>query len=306
LTPACIIAGANGVELLPANQGVRDVTPYTAPEVVQGGEPDVRSDIFSFGAILFELLTGRRVFQGEGPVTLAANIKDAPVPSTGSPVADRLIGGCLVRSSETRTPRMQKILMELKLFSAAARRAEAAARTKPEPALDAAAVRAEIQAVEARFASRLAAQEDRLAAAQRSGMEAIAGIREQVSALGAELAQAQERLAQRSAEMDRESGDRILARVDRGFDAAGEHLSRIEQGLEDVRQRTAQTEEKVSAELDKVQQTLAQHASGIESARAATAQTDDLVERVVEALESLQTAVLDQVESGDRPGFGVN
>ena len=68
VTPANLALVAGGVELLPASQGSpAAITPYTAPEVVGGGAADARSDIFSFGAILFEMLTGRQGLQWPDP-----------------------------------------------------------------------------------------------------------------------------------------------------------------------------------------------------------------------------------------------
>ena len=52
----------------------------------------------------------------------------------------------------------------------------------------------------------------------------------------------------------------------------------------------------IMADLNGIEQSLTTHAAAIDSARTAMAQTDDLVERVVEALELLQTSVLDQHE----------
>ena len=42
-----------------------------APELLQGRPADARSDVFSFGAILYEMLTGRHAFDGETPQALA-------------------------------------------------------------------------------------------------------------------------------------------------------------------------------------------------------------------------------------------
>src|SRR2546430_11995087 len=57
--------------------------PYTTLFRSQGRPADLRSDIFSFSAILFEMLTGRRAFEGEGRHALAASLS-GPTPSSGS------------------------------------------------------------------------------------------------------------------------------------------------------------------------------------------------------------------------------
>ena len=114
VTPANLALVDGGVELLPASQGSSGtITPYTAPEVVQGGAADARSDIFSFGAILFEMLTGRKAFNGQ----------TRDVPSSGNPALDRLVSPCLDSDPDARSARIHKVMMELKLLSVAARRA---------------------------------------------------------------------------------------------------------------------------------------------------------------------------------------
>jgi len=123
VTPSNLGLGPDGVELLPAPEGsARAITPYTAPEVVQGLPADPRSDIFAFGAILFEMFTGRQAFDGETRATLAANLTKAPTPASGSPAVDRLLRKCLSKNPEMRSPRMQKIVLELKLLNVAVRR----------------------------------------------------------------------------------------------------------------------------------------------------------------------------------------
>src|ERR1039457_4642327 len=100
VTPSNLALAAGGLELLPAREGLAgSITPYSAPEVVQGRPADARSDIFSFGAVLFEMLTGRRAFAGDTRTTLAANLTKTPTPASGSPAVDRLVGPCLDRKS---------------------------------------------------------------------------------------------------------------------------------------------------------------------------------------------------------------
>ena len=56
---------------------------YMSPEQVRGGTVDARSDIYSFGVTLYQMLTGRRPFQGENAYNvLSAQLNEAPVPPT--------------------------------------------------------------------------------------------------------------------------------------------------------------------------------------------------------------------------------
>jgi len=52
-----------------------------APEQAEGKRVDQRADIFSFGALLYEMVTGRRTFDGDSPLsTLTAVLRDEPKP----------------------------------------------------------------------------------------------------------------------------------------------------------------------------------------------------------------------------------
>src|SRR5262249_27717888 len=81
---------------------------YMSPEQAQGKPVDGRSDIFSFGAVLYEMLTGRRAFQGETKLsTLTAIARDEPPPvgevAQGTPrEMDRIIPRCLRKDPERR------------------------------------------------------------------------------------------------------------------------------------------------------------------------------------------------------------
>ena len=81
---------------------------YMSPEQAEGKKVDVRSDIFSFGALLYEMVTGRKAFQGDSKVsTLSAILREDPKPASqvveGLPhELERIIGRCLRKSSERR------------------------------------------------------------------------------------------------------------------------------------------------------------------------------------------------------------
>ena len=66
-----------------------------SPEQAQGKVADVRSDIFSFGAVLYEALSGRRAFEGSSSIdVLSAVLRDDPPPLDPSPLA-RIVNRCL-------------------------------------------------------------------------------------------------------------------------------------------------------------------------------------------------------------------
>ena len=87
---------------------------YMAPEQVRGLEADHRSDIFAFGVILYELLTGGRAFQRETTAeTMTAILKDAPGdPRTAataiSPPLDSIVRRCLEKKPEMRFQSAQR------------------------------------------------------------------------------------------------------------------------------------------------------------------------------------------------------
>ncbi|MGA9989399.1 MAG: protein kinase [Terriglobales bacterium] len=81
---------------------------YMSPEQVRGETADHRSDIFSFGAILYELLSGKRAFQGQSSVeTMNAILKEEPAELAEgglnvSPGLERIIRRCLEKAPERR------------------------------------------------------------------------------------------------------------------------------------------------------------------------------------------------------------
>ena len=80
---------------------------YMAPEQAKGKNVDKRADIWAFGAVLFEMLTGRQVFDGETVSEVLANVlKEEPkwseLPSTTPPAVRRLLTRCLEKDPKRR------------------------------------------------------------------------------------------------------------------------------------------------------------------------------------------------------------
>jgi serine/threonine protein kinase len=91
-------------------------TPYMSPEQAQGKKIDARSDIFSFGALLYEMLTGRRAFEGDSNVSvIAAILKEEPKPPERPFPRDlqRLIARCLRKDPERRFQTMADLKVAL-------------------------------------------------------------------------------------------------------------------------------------------------------------------------------------------------
>jgi len=98
---------------------------YMSPEQVRGGAVDHRSDLFSFGAILFEMLSGRRAFQGDSAVeTMNAILKEEPPELAESgrnvpPGMDRIIRHCLEKNPALRFQSARDLAFDLESLSEA-------------------------------------------------------------------------------------------------------------------------------------------------------------------------------------------
>ena len=80
---------------------------YMSPEQLEGSEADTRSDIFAFGALMYEMVTGRRAFEGRSQASLIAAIMGSEPPAASSvargcpPALDRLVPRCLAPMTKT-------------------------------------------------------------------------------------------------------------------------------------------------------------------------------------------------------------
>jgi serine/threonine-protein kinase len=76
---------------------------YMSPEQAQGQAVDARSDVFSFGAVLYELLSGRQAFGGDTPVaTLSAVVHQPPPPLKAPAALERIVIRCLAKQPRDR------------------------------------------------------------------------------------------------------------------------------------------------------------------------------------------------------------
>src|SRR5439155_20988278 len=96
---------------------------YMSPEQVCGGYIDARSDIFSFGCVLYEMLTGTKPFWGNTMgETIAAILRDNPPKLVGSGKSfpaelERIIIHCLEKSPEERFQSARDLMFALKMIS---------------------------------------------------------------------------------------------------------------------------------------------------------------------------------------------
>jgi len=88
---------------------------YMSPEQAEGKKVDARSDIFSFGAVLYEMASGRRAFVGETKVaTLSAILHKEPPPlADAPPELDRIIRRCLRKDPTRRSQHMADVKLAL-------------------------------------------------------------------------------------------------------------------------------------------------------------------------------------------------
>ena len=113
IVPVSSVSGLTGAGL------VMGTLPYTSPEQLRGEKVDVRTDIFAFGALLYEMLTGNRPFKADSQAGLIASVleHDAPPVSDLQPLTpanlDRIVQKCLAKDPDDRWQTARDLKSEL-------------------------------------------------------------------------------------------------------------------------------------------------------------------------------------------------
>jgi eukaryotic-like serine/threonine-protein kinase len=111
---------------------------YMAPEQLEGKEVDARTDIFAFGAVVYEMATGKRAFDGKSQASLIAKILEIDPPPISSlqpmtpPALDRVVKKCLAKEPEKRWQAASDLCDELKWIAEGGLQA-ASAPSLPRP-----------------------------------------------------------------------------------------------------------------------------------------------------------------------------
>jgi len=108
-------AGVTGLSMLPTTPPgltvhgtILGTFQYMAPEQLEGADADARTDIFAFGAVLYEMLTGKKAFEGKSQASLISAIMSSePAPiSALQPMApaalDQIVRTCLAKDPDNR------------------------------------------------------------------------------------------------------------------------------------------------------------------------------------------------------------
>jgi eukaryotic-like serine/threonine-protein kinase len=123
-TAAATMSGPSPLSPLTTAGSIIGTIQYMSPEQIEGKEADARSDIFAFGAVLYEMVAGKRPFAGKSQISLASSILEsdpAPIstvqPQT-PPAFEHVVTTCLQKNPEERYQTAHDIKLELQWIAA--------------------------------------------------------------------------------------------------------------------------------------------------------------------------------------------
>ena len=112
---------------------------YMAPESLEGHEADARTDIFAFGGVIYEMVTGKRAFEGKSQASLISAIMTADPPGMSElqalspPALDAVVKTCLAKDPEARWQSIGDVGRNLQLVTSGSYSGETAS-PQPKPA----------------------------------------------------------------------------------------------------------------------------------------------------------------------------
>lgn len=119
LPTACLADGSGAAGRLTAEGTVVGTPAYMAPEQYAGEDADASVDVFAFGALLFEMLTGRPAFEGATRAQVMSGVLTSMAPRVSEyrpdapPALDRVVARCLARNPEDRWQTARDLVSEL-------------------------------------------------------------------------------------------------------------------------------------------------------------------------------------------------
>ena len=138
--PSVVMTATTTEQPLTGQGALPGTLQYMSPEQLEGRPADAQSDIFAFGAVLYEMITGRRAFEARSQASLVARILEAdppPLADAAGPVPPALefvVRTCLAKSRHLRWHSIHDVLLELRWIEAEGAQATAAAPIADRPA----------------------------------------------------------------------------------------------------------------------------------------------------------------------------
>ena len=120
LSAARTMSGASPVSPLTTAGTMIGTIQYMSPEQIEGKEADARSDLFALGAVLYEMVTGSRPFEGKSQISVASSIleKDPePISATQPltpPTFEYIVTTCLAKNPDERFQTAHDVALQLK------------------------------------------------------------------------------------------------------------------------------------------------------------------------------------------------
>jgi len=120
LSAAQTMSGASPVSPLTTAGAIIGTIQYMAPEQIEGKEADQRSDLFAMGAVLYEMVTGAKPFEGKSQISVASAIleKDPAPISVAQPLTppafEHIVSACLAKNPDDRFQTAHDIALQLK------------------------------------------------------------------------------------------------------------------------------------------------------------------------------------------------